>query len=149
MFRRALALFDPSLPPSMPWARSRTKNEVSGNSLPTLDGGSFGTFRALSLCPMPLIPSTKRRAGILTGASRLLISTIVPGTPQTSTTVTVAVIGDFGILMDADRNVDLAVAGAAQGLIGLGDYNYDGSIRGWKAMVQPLTTKGAWFTRGN
>jgi predicted phosphodiesterase len=98
---------------------------------------------------MSLPPATQRRTLILFAAGVLLLVAVAPGAPQTTTSRTVAVIGDFGILMDAERNIDRAAASGAQGLIGLGDYNYDGSLRGWKAMADPLTSKGAWFARGN
>lgn len=86
---------------------------------------------------------------MLAVAAILLLVAMSPVAPQTATSTTVAVMGDLGISMDAERNVDRAVLGGAQGLVGLGDYSYDGSIRGWHAMVSPLTSKGAWFARGN
>lgn len=73
-----------------------------------------------------------------------------PANPQSTTTsLTVAVVGDLGISATTEKNIDLAAARGAQGLIGLGDYNYDGSIRGWNAVVEPLTSRGAWFALGN
>lgn len=86
---------------------------------------------------------------MLAALAIVLLVAMSPVAPQTTTSTTVAVMGDLGISMDAERNVDRAVLGGAQGLIGLGDYSYDGSLRGWHAMVNPLTSKGAWFALGN
>ena len=92
---------------------------------------------------------SSRTGKLLVVAGILLLVAMSPAAPQTTTSTTVAVMGDLGIHMDAERNVDRAVLGGAQGMIGLGDYNYDGSLRGWNAMVSPLASKGAWFARGN
>lgn len=92
---------------------------------------------------------SQRGALIAIVAIAVLVISTSPVAPQTSTSLTVAAIGDFDILMNTERNVDQAVAGGAKGVIGLGDYSYEGSIRGWKAMMEPLTSNGAWFARGN
>src|SRR5688572_19981669 len=73
----------------------------------------------------------------------------MPASPQASTGLTVAAIGDLGISRETERNVDLAAANGAQGILGLGDYNYDSSMRGWNAVMDPLTSRGAWFALGN